>query len=397
MKAAMTRMASALGAAGFLASAGAFAALAASISVFGGGAPGAERRRVRPPAAGDRLAPRFERRAGRRRTSARRARRAPSALARSLGCENRKFLIFGSNPPPQCGRAQRTDRAHAGQSRRPARRARAAALAISSPAITPNASMRRQDRPTSSRPCSAASRSLRPRRTAADGRQIRAAGAGSANQQARPTEKRDASRPTPAPTRFACAPATAASFRFPIRAPEAAADSLEEVCRALCPNADMALYSFPFGGTIEEAVSPSGEPYANLPNAGKFEQSDDPTCSCRRKGETWAEALADAEARYGHEKHDIIVTPEKSAEMARPIIDPKAKPAVDPKAKPGARSRRPGAGPPRPAQRPRSTPRTRRSSTSTAPTPNSAPRPPPSAVRRPASPATTSRARRASA
>ena len=133
------------------------------------------------------------------------------------------------------------------------------------------------------------------------------------------------------------------------------ADSLEDVCRALCPNADMALYSFPFGGTIDEAASPSGEPYANLPNAGKFEKTYDPSCSCRRKGESWAEALAGAEARYGHEKHDILVTPEKSAEMARPIIDPKAKPATDPKAKPGApnaswsRARRraclrPGAG-----------------------------------------------------
>jgi hypothetical protein len=111
-------------------------------------------------------------------------------------------------------------------------------------------------------------------------------------------------------------------------------DSLEDVCRSLCPNADMALYSFPFGGTVDEAASPTGEPYANLPNAGKFEKSVDPSCSCRRKGQSWAEALADAEARYGHEKHDILVTPEKSAEMARPIIDPKAKPPTDSKGKP---------------------------------------------------------------
>ena len=123
------------------------------------------------------------------------------------------------------------------------------------------------------------------------------------------------------------------------------ADSLEDVCRALCPNADMALYSFPFGGTIDEAESPSGEPYANLPNAGKFEKSFDPSCSCRRKGESWAEALADAEARYGHQKHDILVTPEKSAEMARPIIDPKAKPATDSKVKPGAAGASVVAGP----------------------------------------------------
>src|SRR5208283_4211388 len=105
---------------------------------------------------------------------------------------------------------------------------------------------------------------------------------------------------------------------------------------ALCPNADMALYSYPFGGTIDESASTTGEAYADLPNAGKFQHTFDPTCSCRRKGQSWADALADAEARYGHEKHDIIVTPEKSAEMARPIVDPKAKPAVDPKAKPGA-------------------------------------------------------------
>ena len=134
------------------------------------------------------------------------------------------------------------------------------------------------------------------------------------------------------------------------------ADSLEEVCRALCPNADMALYSFPFGGTIEQAASPTGEPYADLPNAGKFQQTYDASCSCRRKGQSWAEALADAEARYGHEKHDIVVTAEKSAEMARPIVDPKAKPVVDPKAKAAAGARRrplrpapagpPGAEPP---------------------------------------------------
>ena len=63
---------------------------------------GRRTRRLRAPAAGDRLAPRFERRAGGRRTAARGA-GAHRSLARSLGCENRKFLFFGSNPPAQCG------------------------------------------------------------------------------------------------------------------------------------------------------------------------------------------------------------------------------------------------------------------------------------------------------
>src|SRR4029077_3473375 len=135
---------------------------------------------------------------------------------------------------------------------------------------------------------------------------------------------------------------------------------------------DMALYSFPFGGTIEEAESPSGEPYANLPNASKFEKAYDPSCSCRRKGESWAEALADAEARYGHEKHDILVTPEKSAEMARPIIDPKAKPVTDSKGKAGAPNTSVVAGPgatsaPGPGALPRVTPGAPSSDTAIAP------------------------------
>ena len=106
------------------------------------------------------------------------------------------------------------------------------------------------------------------------------------------------------------------------------ADSLGEVCRALCPNADVALYSFPFGGTIEEAVSSAGEPYASLPNAGKFEQTNDPACSCRAPGQSWAEALAAAEARYGRHSSEIPISVEAAERMSRPAQDPTAKPAA---------------------------------------------------------------------
>ena len=82
-------------------------------------------------------------------------------------------------------------------------------------------------------------------------------------------------------------------------------------------------------------MSSTGERYVDMPNALKFQQSFDSTCSCRRKGESWAQALANAEARYGHELHDILVTPEKSAELSRPIV---AKAAADPKAKPSKTS-----------------------------------------------------------
>ena len=96
-------------------------------------------------------------------------------------------------------------------------------------------------------------------------------------------------------------------------------DGLEAVCRSLCPNADVALYSFPFGGIIDQAKSSTGAPYTDLPNADRFQQIYDPSCSCRGGGQSWAEALARAEARYGHRSRDILVTPEKSAQMSRPI------------------------------------------------------------------------------
>jgi hypothetical protein len=111
---------------------------------------------------------------------------------------------------------------------------------------------------------------------------------------------------------------------------------VQEICQSLCPNATVALYSLPFGGTIDEAVSINGEPYANLSNAHKFEQTFDASCSCRAPGQSWAEALAAAEAKYGHHPHDIIVTEAQSLRMSRPLQDPNETPAVPQSAQGGA-------------------------------------------------------------
>jgi len=118
---------------------------------------------------------------------------------------------------------------------------------------------------------------------------------------------------------------------FPVSYSGGRTDAREEVCRALCPNAEMALYSFPFGGTIEEATSASGEPYSNLPNAGRFEKSFDPNCSCRRPGESWADALAAAEVKYGRShSSEIPVSIEAAERMSRPVQDPAPTPADAP-------------------------------------------------------------------
>jgi hypothetical protein len=261
-----------------------------------------------------------------------------TAYARSLGCENRKFLFLGSDPPPQCGQvngqiarmqANLVDLEARGGGGGGELVARYNAECLNAPA-----------RPTNIFEAlfGGVARLAQPQTDA----RVEPLGPdeGSPNQ-AQPGEKGHVEAHSGS---YAVCVRTCDGSFFPVSYTGAGsrADSLEDVCRALCPNADVALYSFPFGGTIDGAASSSnGEPYANLPNAGKFQQTYDPNCSCRRKGQSWADALADAEARYGHEKHDILVTPEKSAEMARPIVDPKAKPAADPKAKPAA----PGAEP----------------------------------------------------
>lgn len=258
-----------------------------------------------------------------------------NAYARSLGCENRRFLMFGSDPPPQCGEVNaQISRMQANLADLQAR----AGGGVGDLVARYNAE------------CLHAQPSGPGNVFEALFGGLARLGAPSDEQQnaARFEDHGDQPRNEPAGPggdnggvhahagSYAVCVRTCDGSFFPVSYTGAGsrADSLEDVCRALCPNADMALYSFPFGGTIEEAASPVGEPYANLPNAGKFEKTFDPSCSCRRKGQSWAEALADAEARYGHEKHDILVTPEKSAEMSRPIIDAKAKPALDAKGKP---------------------------------------------------------------
>jgi hypothetical protein len=126
-----------------------------------------------------------------------------------------------------------------------------------------------------------------------------------------------------------CVSACDGSF-FPMSyaSPASRAESLAEVCRSLCPNTDVAPYSFPFGGTIDQAVSATGESYNRLPNAHRFEQSFDSSCSCRAQGQSWAEALAPAEAKYRRPSHDTVVTAAEAERMSRPLEAAKKGPAA---------------------------------------------------------------------
>jgi Protein of unknown function (DUF2865) len=248
-----------------------------------------------------------------------------SAYARSIGCDNQKFLFFGSEPPPQCGEikgriarmqanlADLQARAGGGRGDLVARYNAECVNAPRGPANIFEALFGGGARQAA----------INPDEIPPDQQQQMI-------DKSIENEKRGAH--VSAGSYAVCVRTCDGSF-FPVSYSGAGsrADSLEEVCRSLCPDADVQLYSFPFGGTINQAVSSTGEPYVDLPNALKFEQAYDSTCSCRRKGESWAQALAAAEAKYGHEARDILVTPEKSVELSRPIV---SKAAADPKSKP---------------------------------------------------------------
>lgn len=108
------------------------------------------------------------------------------------------------------------------------------------------------------------------------------------------------------PISFASTPAT-----FPAQ---------EQACRALCPAGEVELFAYsPMTQTPEEAVSVvTGLVLRDMPNAFRYRQSYDPNCMCKKPGESWAQALAPAEAMLSGEAGDVIVTEEQSRAMAQP-------------------------------------------------------------------------------
>jgi hypothetical protein len=140
-------------------------------------------------------------------------------------------------------------------------------------------------------------------------------------------------------------------FYFPISfatVPSRFADD-ERVCKALCPAAEATLYTYPNpGGDMNQAVSISGQPYSQSPNAFRYRTSFDKSCSCKPQGQTWSEALKHIDDRGSVEQGDIIVTDERSKKMAQPPA-PKAPAANQKKAPAAAPPASAQAAPPDPA------------------------------------------------
>ena len=89
-------------------------------------------------------------------------------------------------------------------------------------------------------------------------------------------------------------------------------------CQATCPATETVLMSHRNPGEdINQAVSASGAPYTSLANAFKYRTEVVPSCSCRKAGQSWAEALG-AVRDSTLQQDDIVVTPERAKAMSQP-------------------------------------------------------------------------------
>jgi hypothetical protein len=132
---------------------------------------------------------------------------------------------------------------------------------------------------------------------------------------------------------------TCDGYYFPVSystVPSRFADD-QRTCQRECPAAEVGLYTYRNPGEdINQAVSASGQPYTELPNAFHYRKEFNAACSCRRPGQSWADALKNADDSSTLESGDIVVTDQNAKALSQPP-QPKAataKPALKPGAKP---------------------------------------------------------------
>jgi len=92
----------------------------------------------------------------------------------------------------------------------------------------------------------------------------------------------------------------------------------EQACQRTCPGTEVMLFSHRNPGEeVTQAVSLDGRQYSQLPAAFKYRTEFNPSCSCRKPGQSWADALGQ-NRDMTVERGDIVVTEERAKQMALP-------------------------------------------------------------------------------
>ena len=110
----------------------------------------------------------------------------------------------------------------------------------------------------------------------------------------------------------------------------------EQTCQRMCPAAEAQLYTYHNPGEdMQQAVSLNGRLYTELPAAFQYRKALSPACSCRRPGESWADALRVNGGDNTLAPGDVVVTDQNTNRIAQPPAG--ARPAA-PKAAPARSS-----------------------------------------------------------
>ncbi len=95
----------------------------------------------------------------------------------------------------------------------------------------------------------------------------------------------------------------------------------EQTCQRMCPAAEVSLYTYHNPGEeVAQAISLNGRLYTELPTAFQYRKALTPACSCRRPGESWAEALKVNGPDQTVAPGDVVVTDEKARQLSQPRI-----------------------------------------------------------------------------
>ncbi len=105
----------------------------------------------------------------------------------------------------------------------------------------------------------------------------------------------------------------------------------ERVCQRTCPASEATLFIYHNPGEdVSQAVSLAGKRYTDLPNAFRYRKELVPACSCRAAGQSWAEALKNADDAGTLASGDIVVTEESAKRLSQPTRDAQGKPIKPP-------------------------------------------------------------------
>jgi len=111
----------------------------------------------------------------------------------------------------------------------------------------------------------------------------------------------------------------------------------EHACQRQCPASQAELYSFHNPGEdMNQAVSIGGQAYTALPNAFRYRKEVVAGCSCRGPGQSWADALKNADDATTIEGGDIVVTDRNAKILSQAPKQPGKPATVSAAAKPAA-------------------------------------------------------------